>query len=256
MTDGISAEQHDDIMCSSEATPLDELLRLSASSAMLFNSMEMIDITDCDVLSSLLANCITQRELNLAWYDQRQADIGEALFCHTSDNILGHNLPAFGELFGPVLQFSSLDSARLHVMFYNAMRLVQDLISRANVLILTNMDTLHLCENDTLLEIFYADQIAQSIPFCLQDRNRTCLAHLSILLLGQISQTYIKARSSDKVAWCIDTLKVIHSMGFSSAGHRKAMMLDEWNRTQMEQQTSMERSQWEIIEMPNKSQST
>ena len=141
-------------------------------------------------------------------------------------------------------------------MLYNAMRLVQDLISRVNFLVLTNMDPLHLCENDILLEVFYADQIAQSIPFCLQDRNRTCLAHLSILLLGQISQTYIKARSSEKIAWCIDTLNVIHRLGFSSAGHRKAMMLDEWNRTQMEQQTPMERNQWEIIEMPNKSFST
>lgn len=229
MTGGISCEQHNYIMCSSEMSPLDELLRFAASSAMLFNMLDTIDP------SLLLKNCIAQRESMMAWYQLRQTDIGKVSSCDTDEETSYRDFaPTSEDLFGTASRFVSLDSARIHMMFFNAMRLVHILIHQANRLLSSHAHEYLPDEDNFLLEGFYADQIARSIAFCLQDKNRACLAHLSILLLGQISQTYIKMQSSDRIEWCQDVLTMISHLGFSSAGHRKTIMLDEWDRSQVD----------------------
>lgn len=233
MTDGISPEQHNEIMCSSEtSSPLDDLLRFSASSAMLFNVLHTTPSTH-DSCSSLLESCIKQRESMRTWYIWRQADIGEVFPCNADEETSNRDLPPTDDLFGPASQFVSLDSARIHMMFFNAMRLVHILIPQAIALVSSHAQDYVPDEDNFVLEGYYADQIARSIAFCLRDKNRACLTHLSILLLGQISQTYIKMQSSERIAWCQDLLTIISHLGFSSASHRKTIMLEEWNRAQM-----------------------
>ncbi|CAI7676059.1 unnamed protein product [Penicillium pancosmium] len=233
MTDGISPEQHNEIMCSSEtSSPLDDLLRFSASSAMLFNVLHTTPSTH-DLCSSLLESCIKQRESMRTWYIWRQADIGEVFPCNADEETSNRDLPPTDDLFGPASQFVSLDSARIHMMFFNAMRLVHILIPQAIALVSSHAQDYVPDEDNFVLEGYYADQIARSIAFCLRDKNRACLTHLSILLLGQISQTYIKMQSSERIAWCQGLLTIISHLGFSSASHRKTIMLEEWNRAQM-----------------------
>lgn len=222
MTDGISPKQYNYIMLSNEDSPLDELLRLSASSAMLSSALGEADPFKHDSCQSLLENCIVHRETVLAWYKRRQPDIGEI------EGLLFSQLPPTDGLFGPAYQFPSLHSSRLHLLFFNAMRLLHPLISQAKSLILSHIPADPLEDIDLLIESYYADQIARSIPFCLRAENRACFAHISVFLLGQISQTYTKMRSSDKFTWCQCVLDIIADLGFNFASHRKAMMLEEW----------------------------
>lgn len=220
-------------MCSNETSLLDELLRFSASSAMLSNLLHSVDLSDSVSCSSFLESCIAQQESMRTWYRLRQTDIGELLSCNTGEETSYRDLRPTDDLFGPASQFVSLDSARIHMMFFNAMRLVHILIHHAKTLVSPHVHGDLPDEDNVLLEGFYADQIARSIEFCLRDKNRACLAHLSILLLGQISQTYIKMQSVERIAWCEDVLLKISHLGFSSASHRKIIMVEEWNKAQM-----------------------
>lgn len=63
MTDGLAAEQHDHIMGFEESSPFDELFRLTAISAILFNMSELVDPCDENACTLLLEQCITQQKI-------------------------------------------------------------------------------------------------------------------------------------------------------------------------------------------------
>lgn len=237
MTDGISAEQYDHIMGFEGSSPFDELLRHTSISAMLFNLSESIDPDDENACTSLLEKCTTQRESLIAWSISRHtgAEISETASYTTSEETLNGRMPLTDELFGPPYHFPSMNEARLDIMFFNLMRLVHGLISKVKSLVPTHSSIGLLPESyDICQALSYADNIARSIPFCLQESNRACLAHLSILLVGQISQTYIATRNTDKFLWCQNALGTIADLGYSSANQRKAMMLKDWVESPMQ----------------------
>ncbi|KAJ5097993.1 hypothetical protein N7532_004994 [Penicillium argentinense] len=231
MTDGISNEQSSEIMAfRRDDTPLDQLLRLTTTSSVLSNVANTIDSSDNHACQCFLEDCLAQRDRILAWYSRWENDIGGSPALLEGHGFPFSNLSPTDDLFGSAYFFSSCDNARLLLIFFNAMRLVHPLIYQAKALVSPYAHNKLFDDEDYLLEGYYADQIARSIPYCLRDEHQSCFAHLSVILVTQLSKTYIDLRSPGRFMWCQEGFEVIASIGFICASHLKAIMLERWIR--------------------------
>lgn len=207
--------------------PVDELLNLMSEIAPLAAMME----TDNDSeycgshTQEPLVACLMQRTKLLSWYMRRVEEIGGGpIPCSSSD--LATRLPNADHLFGPPYRFSSPDNARMHVLFWTALSILQALIGQAQLS--------PPAAREYLLSEFYADEISRALPFCLQDSMKAWGGHVTVFGVGQISKVYLDFKRRDKFFWSLYAYSVQKDMGSDFSGHLENFLQHLWYMKEQE----------------------
>ncbi|KAJ5125725.1 hypothetical protein N7448_005042 [Penicillium atrosanguineum] len=207
--------------------PIDELLNLMSEIAPL---AAIID-TDNDSAycgshtQKPLIACLVHRTKLLAWYMRRKEDIGGGpIPCSSSELIT--RLPNAEHLFGPPYRFSSPDNARMHVLFWTALSILQALIGQAQLL--------PPAAGEYLLSEFYADEIGRALPFCLQNSMKAWGGHITVFGVGHISKVYLDFKRREKFFWSLYAYSVQKDMGSDFAGHLASFLEHSWNMKEKE----------------------
>ncbi|KAJ5662116.1 uncharacterized protein N7477_009732 [Penicillium maclennaniae] len=201
--------------------PVDELLNLMSDIAPL---IAMIDAENdskyhgSDGQEPLIA-CLAHRTKFLSWYTTRVNDIGGGpIHCSSSDLVT--KLPKTDHLFGPPYRFSSPDNARMHVLFWAALSILQALIGQSQ--------SSPNAAGEYVLSEFYADEIARALPFCLQDSMKAWGGHVTVFGVSQISKVYLDFKRRDKFFWSLYAYTVQKDMGSDFSGHLANFLEQSW----------------------------
>jgi hypothetical protein len=199
--------------------PVDELLVLMGEIAPLvakINTEEYKYFTDDE--QELLVSCLAQREKLLSWYTRRQEEFGGGPTpCSSSE--LNTRMPRADYLFGKPYWFTSLDNARIHVLFWAALCILETLIGQAQ---------LRPAAGEYLISEYYADEISRALPFCLQDKMKAWGGHISVFGCCQISKLYLDLGRRDKFLWSHHAFQVQAEMGSDFSLHVGNMLLYSW----------------------------
>lgn len=162
---------------------------------------------------------------------------GPPLFSDPKE-VLCPNLPPAGHLFGAPYRFTSLDHARLHVLYWTSLTMVQSLIYQARILVLA-----HSCPSGTLsphpaahqeylLSEHYAAQICRAVPFCLQPQMKLAGARVIIPIIPHIFKPYIHLRDRERFLWSESVTSLLLDLGFHMANHLRQTARKYWSRSE------------------------
>lgn len=211
-------------------TPLDDLFELFATEASLLSTTEQINHSDRHACELLLQDCLSHRERIMRWYSQNELYIGgPPIFCEPGETPCPR-LPPAEDLFGVPYQFNTPDHARLHVLYWTALTMVQSLIYQARVLVLAHFnpaDTFPVnprAHGDYLLSEHYAGEICRAVPYCLQPKMKLAGARIILPTMPHIYKPYMHLRDEKRFTWCQKVSSLLADLGFHMAEqlHRTA----------------------------------
>lgn len=194
---------------------LGELVCIFSGLSPIFKRITSLDGSNEETCQALLHECRWYREQITAWYVYRSGEFGGLPTLASSE--LCPELSSGQHLSGTAYEFSSLDSARIHVLYWTILGSVENLIYQLSGHITTRVPE-SSAENEGYQPlIFYADEIARAMPYCLQDSMRIWSAHLMIFFAGLICKTYIDTNSLEKFIWSQQVLQRMADFGLESA---------------------------------------
>ncbi|KAJ5288772.1 hypothetical protein N7478_001802 [Penicillium angulare] len=194
-----------------EYQPIDELFEIMSAMAPLLNAVETINMSSHETRQKLLFDAIDHRNLLMAWYTKEVEDIGGAPWIGTPIS----KLPSAEHFFGPSYCFSSLDCARIHVLYWAALSILQGVIGQAwCYTYFTSPSPLNIFnDNEYQQSKFYADEISRAIPFCLSESHRAWGSNITIFSLGQVAKVYLEFQCREEFMWAQEGFKLMGSMG-------------------------------------------
>lgn len=213
-------------------TPFDGLVKLYADSAIIAqaaNSTSSLDYRGCQLL---LHYSVAHENNILAWHEQITDEIGGAPWECAKDESLCSGIARADDLFGTPYRFTSLENARIHILAWNLLRDLQPYIFRARTLVNSfTHDSLpkdQLNRKNQQLASYYADQMARSVLYCVQDDFKSCAIQCLIFCLCQTAKTWIDVKRADKIAWCQEIFDFVAGLGFDYANRLKETMISQW----------------------------
>lgn len=217
---------------SDEDTPLEELFQLMADISPLFAAIGANDGSDLNASQELLVNCFKVKERMLTWWVSRKERIGDDPSpCGPGESIVT-GLPPGDHLFGTPYRFPSLDNARMHLIFWAALSILQVLIGQAQCYLYTSSLVDLETNHEYLLSRFYADELSRSIPFCLQASSKSWGAHVSTFALAQIAKVYLDARDWEKFSWSQHAFRLCGDLGSDFSARLGELLECTWNPTE------------------------
>lgn len=187
---------------------------------------------------ALLQQVAEYRDQLTSWYNDKEASIGAPSVCEKRDcksfnKAFLENSP-FQENF---YQFPSLDSARIHILYWTVMSYAHTLVYRAQMMA-ASINYTAFPHNQFLVdpsnyESFvlagsYADQVCRSIPYCMQPMHRIWGTHVVFGVTGIVFRTYIQRLSRDKFLWCQRVLETAGGLGLGMALYFSGVADREW----------------------------
>lgn len=216
-------------------TPLDELFDIFAVLASLLGAIEDANHSDHDACQALLQNCLSHRERILRWYSQNQGFIGGPPHLSEPGGVLCPGLPPTDHLFGVSYVFTSLDHARLHILYWTSLTMIQPLIYQAQILVLarshpnTTFPVHPAAHPEYLLSEYYAAQICRAVRFCLQPKMRLAGARMVIPAIPHICKPYMHLRDRQRFLWCQRVSSLLVDLGFHMASHLRRTAWKYWS---------------------------
>lgn len=152
--------------------------------------------------------------------------------------VLCPSLPPTDHLFGVPYRFASLDHARLHVLYWTSLTMVQSLIYQARIIVLA-----HSCPGGTLsphpaahqeylLSEHYAAQICRAAPYCLQPQMKLVGARVIIPAIPHIFKPYMHLRDRERFLWCESVASLLINLGFHMADQIRQTARKYWSRSE------------------------
>jgi hypothetical protein len=215
-------------------SPFDGLVKLYADSAIIAQAANSINPLDYRACRLLLHHSIAHEKNIAAWYEQIKQEIGGAPWECAQGELLCSGLGRSDDLFGIPFRFSSLENARIHILVWNLLRDLQPYIYTARSLVRSFTDDslpkVELrCENQQLAG-YYADQMARSVLYCLQDEFKSCGVQCLIFCVCQAAKTWIGIRSAEKIAWSREVFDFVSGLGFDYASRLKETLMSQWTQ--------------------------
>ncbi|OOQ84489.1 hypothetical protein PEBR_30282 [Penicillium brasilianum] len=228
----VSGEEYKQIVQSCGETPLDGLVKLYADSAIIAQAADFISPLDYRACQLLLHHSLAHENNIIAWYEQIKDEIGGAPQECAEDELLCSGLARDDDLFGTPYRFASLENARIHILVWNLLRDLQPYIYKARMLVKSFIqDSLpknQLQSENQQLAIYYADQMARSVLYCVQDDFKSCGVQCLIFCLCQTAKTWIDVKKADKITWCQEIFDFAAGLGFDYANRLKETMMSQW----------------------------
>jgi hypothetical protein len=213
-------------------TPLDGLVKLYADSAIIAQAADSISPLDYGACQLLLHHSLAHENNIIAWYKQIKDEIGGAPQECAEDELLCSELARDDDLFGTPYRFTSLENARIHILVWNLLRDLQPYIFKARILVKSFIkDSLpknQLKSENQQVATYYADQMARSVLYCVQDDFKSCGVQCLIFCLCQTAKTWIDVKKADKITWCQKVFDFVAGLGFDYANRLKETMISQW----------------------------
>lgn len=208
------------------------MVKLYADSAIIAQAANSIDPHDYKACQLLLHHSLAHEHNIIAWYQKIQEQIGGAPWECAEGESLCSKLAHKDDLFGTSYRFTSLENARMHILSWNLLRDLQPYISKARSLVgfytHGNLSKDQINRESQLLAGYYADQMARSVLYCVQDDFKSCGIQCLIFCLCQAAKTWIDVRRADKIAWCQEIFDFVAGLGFDYANRLKETMMSQW----------------------------
>lgn len=196
---------------------------------------EQANHADQEGCQILLQDCLSHREKILRWYAQNRHPIcGPPLFCEPGVQLCP-GLPPADHLFGVPYRFNSLDHARLHILYWTSLTMIQSLIYQARILTLAHSCpdgalSLHpAAYQEYLLSEHYTAQICRAAPYCLQPQMKLAGARVVIPAIPHICKPYIHLRDQERFLWCQSVSSLLVDLGFHMANHLRQTAQKYWS---------------------------
>jgi hypothetical protein len=216
------------------STPLSELLAVYAEFGPLSTVLNFISANDHEGCETLLQNCLKQKDRIMSWYSQY--GYARGLFVCAPDECKTDELPPTEDLFGAGYRFSSLDNARMHHWYWNALATIQPMIYKAKSLVRScpltpesGSGKVPADDQDYQLSEFYADEICRTIPYYANDTKTLSGIRMLMFPMSGAIKVYIGLGNRDKFLWCQQALRLISNRGLSSSRRLSELFWNNWN---------------------------
>lgn len=216
------------------STPLSELLAVYAEFGPLSTVLNRISPSDREGCATLLQNCVKQKNRITSWY--AQYGYARGLFVCAPDECKTDELPPTENLFGAGYRFSSLDNARMHHWYWNALATIQPMIYKAKSLVRSDpltpesgLGKAPADNEDRRLSEFYADEICRTIPYYANDTKTLSGIRMLMFPMSGAIKVYIGLGHREKFLWCQHALQLISNRGLSSSRRLSELFWSSWN---------------------------
>ncbi|KAJ5580467.1 hypothetical protein VI817_009854 [Penicillium citrinum] len=245
-------EHSPDELISDEDQAVDELFHLMAGIAPVSAALGMTDLSDEDACHLLLQDTLAHRGKLLSWYSREMHRIGGAPSVGQSNEFPSSAIPSAEHLFGLPYRFPTLDNARIHIIYWAALSILQELIGQvyAYTYPFAPVDINNKNKEHQLAE-YYADEISRGIPYCLQDRMKAWGASSTIFGMGQIAKVYMELGNSEKFKWSQELFKHEAELGSDLAHHMHHLLLFSWDTSQKARQRALSPESWGSMSHPS-----
>lgn len=181
---------------------------------------------------TLLQDCTSQKDRIIAWFASEKQSLGPAPTLSPNFRSSCAHLPATDEVFGPAYQFPSLESARLHVLYWTALCLIYPMIYQAKMHTMTRAGRAEAVDprtdQDYMLSWYYADEACRGVPYCLTNTEQIWGAQGVMFSIAQASQIYSNIGWEEKFMWCQRAFTAIEYLGFGLAVCLRGAALKYW----------------------------
>lgn len=219
--------------------PSDRLLNLMSTISNFTAAINTVNEScDSHYYQNLIVDCLAHKEKILQWYSQDVSLIGGRPTIYPSNEKIDTALTPAGHLFGASYRFSSVENARLTILFWCSLSILHGLIAQARTLAYYPRPVDILTDEDVILTEFYADEISRSLPYCLQRSMKAWGASLAFLGIGQICKIYMEYRRYEKFVFSQKAFRVIGDLGYDLAFRLSELLWYQWNLAAPEQSLS------------------
>lgn len=226
----LNKEEFEYVTQPSEGNPMVELLRLYAKFTPIATAVKAARPPNHRACCMLLRKCLAHREKLTAWYAQ---NIRRGPEVCAPGEILTTRIPPTDDLFGTAYRFHSLDSGKIHTMFWTLLSIMHVVISRArNLVRVYDIDPFtpdvdeQFGDQDYLIASYWGDQIARAMPYHVQDNLKAWGIHSVAFALCQTCKaSAVDSGNRKKFDWCHRVFGVFGQAGFES-GARLADVFD------------------------------
>ncbi|GLI74773.1 hypothetical protein PoHVEF18_003021 [Penicillium ochrochloron] len=243
---GMSPEDYDYLTKPCDDRPVNGLMKFYGEASPIVDAINTVDASDHQACQTVLTKCITHKDALMAWYAAHKKDFGGGPSECEPGTILNPRLPPTDNLFGTSYRFSSLDNAKLHIVFWVALSISHRMIYEARGLVLshtnlssTTTPTDRSQDEDLLSSMFYHDEIGRSVPYCVQDSMKSWGFSTLLWGLSQILNPYAEAGNWEKFVWCQNALMLGSERGYESAIRLNEIFWAVWHRVNPRQQRFM-----------------
>lgn len=187
---------------------------------------------------ALLQTIVEYRDRMTSWYAEKEALIGgPPVVCEAKNTKLFNQTLLEENPFGSFYRFTSLDNARIHILYWTAMNFAHTLVYRAQIMVVSANRAIfpadHFPTDPSSYESFvmasyYTDQVCRAIPYCMQPMHRIWGTHIVFGTLGNVFRTYIQRLSREKFLWCQRVLEVAGALGLGMAFYFTGVANREW----------------------------
>lgn len=191
-------------------------------------AVNTIDISHIEACQVLLHKCLTLREDMLAWYSREVGQIGGGPSVCESDDLVTTRIPPSKHLFGLPYRFVSLDNARIHILLWAALSMLQTFIGQAHARVYSPDLVDARTNQEYQLSEYYADEISRAIPYCLQDSMRVWGLSGTVFGMCQIAKIYMDFRREEKFFWSQQLFKTSGDIGTDLSYRMNEMFLHGW----------------------------
>lgn len=185
-----------------------------AESSFLLDELERIRGLEYLYLSTaceaLLQRCYAYEEkLHIQWLTRKAPELdGKPVPCtpgqlQSPDEVLPWDSP------DNLYQFESLAIARTYLLFWVASIIARRVIYQVEAILVPNPDSAQL--------VFYCSEIARSVAYCLQPRNRMCTGQVVLFAVSQADKGYADCGHKEGLAWSQNMYKILLARGFDAA---------------------------------------
>ena len=228
----LNQEEYDYVTQPSEGNPMVELLRLFGGFTPIANAVKLARPPNNKSCRMLLRKCLKHLEKVNAWYSQNIIRGPET--CAPGE-ILTTRVPSTDDIFGPAYRFHSLDSGKIHTMYWTLLSIMHAVISRSRHLVrVYEIDRLtadvdeQYGDADYMMSSYWGDQIARAIPFHAQESMKSWGIHSVVFAHFQASKSAIDAGNRIKFDWCHSVFLAFGKAGFESSARLSDVFSGLW----------------------------
>lgn len=236
----LNREEFDYITQPSGGNPILELLRLFANFTPIANAVKMARPPNQSTCRMLLRKCLAHQEELTAWYAQ---NIRKGPEVCAPGEFLTTRIPPTDDLFGTAYWFHSLDSGKIHTMYWTLLSIMHVVISRArNLVRVYHVDPFtpdvddQFGDHDYLISSYWGDQIARAMPYHMQDSMKSWGIHSVVFALCQTCKaSAVDSGNRKKFDWCQSVFGAFGLAGFESGPRLAEVFAGLWMMHQARQ---------------------
>lgn len=229
----LNQDEFDYVMQPSGGNPTVELLRLFANFAPIANAVKTARPPNNKICRMLLRKCLSHREKVMAWYFKNIRSVPSV--CAPGER-LTTRVPSTDDLFGPAYRFQSLDSGKIHTMYWTLLSIMHVVISRArNLVRVYDIDPFtpdvedQFGDEDYLISSYWGDQIARAMPYHAQDCMKAWGIHSVAFALCQCCKaSAVDSANWKKLEWCQSVFSAFGEAGFESCARLREVFSGLW----------------------------